>query len=391
MSEWATLPFGELYREPSRNGISVTKASRGEGVPMVNMKELFANDFISGQYSDLVPLTPAQLEKWGLEDGDLLFGRRSLTLAGAGKVAILRSPPHRAVFESSMIRARLDGSRACPQFYFYLFRSRPGRQIMETIVEQVAVAGIRSSDLARLKVPVPPLGEQRRIAAVLGAMDDLIESNRAAIANLRAMGLAAYEAASDGGDVVRFAEVAALVREGVRGDQLEGGTPYVGLEHFGTEGAGITDIGDAASVDSGKSRFRAGDVLYGKLRPYFQKVDRPGFDGVCSTELWVLRPTVSWGAATLHAIVARPEFTRFAMAGNTGTRMPRANWAHVASMPVPVPPAATRTRVDRHLDALWRGVVGLSAEVSEMTNIRDSLLPLLISGQVQVNSEWLGE
>jgi type I restriction enzyme S subunit len=178
MSEWARAPFGDLYAEGSRNGISIPKATRGEGVPMVNMKELFAHDFISDQHTERVPATDDQLRKWGLEDGDLLFGRRSLTLAGAGKISIVKRPPHRAVFESSVIRTRLDRSLASPEFYFYLFKSAPGRQIMETIVEQVAVAGIRSSDLAKLRVPVPPLHEQRRIASVLGALDDLIETER---------------------------------------------------------------------------------------------------------------------------------------------------------------------------------------------------------------------
>ena len=144
---------------------------------MVNMRELFAHDFLSDQATELVPISPESLAKWRLEDGDLLFGRRSLTLEGAGKCSIVVMPPVPTVFESSLIRVRLDQRRACPRFFFYLFKSRLGRTLIETIVEQVAVAGIRSSDLARLHVPVPPIHVQRQIAGVLGALDDLIEAN----------------------------------------------------------------------------------------------------------------------------------------------------------------------------------------------------------------------
>lgn len=387
MTEWSTAPFGELYLEGSRNGISVSKSDRGSGVPMVNMKELFANDVITDQHSDLVPIDESQLDKWSLIDGDLLFGRRSLTLAGAGKVSIVRKPPHRSVFESSMIRVRLDPSNAVPSFYYYLFKSHSGRQIMETIVEQVAVAGIRSSDLARVKVPVPPVDEQRRIASVLGALDDLIETNRQAIADLRSVAQASFDAASRDGDVVPFSEIAVQVRDSVSGPDLISGTPYLGLEHFATDGGGITGRGDASDVDSNKSRFRAGDVLYGKLRPYFRKVDRPGFDGVCSTEIWVLRPLAAWSAAMLDAIVSRPEFTEFAMAGSGGTRMPRANWNHVETMPVAVPSEMYRAKLDTHLEDLWRARVQLSEEIADLTTARDELLPLLMSGKVRVSAD----
>ena len=359
-------------------------------MPMVNMRELFANDFISDQHSERVPVTEGQLSKWGLEDGDLLFGRRSLTLAGAGKVSIICKPSERSVFESSIIRVRLDAAKASPRFYFYLFKSATGRDIMETIVEQVAVAGIRSSDLARLDVPVPPLPEQQRIAAVLSAFDELIETNTAAATDLRALALAAFDEACRDGDVAPFGEIAAQVREVVAGNGLSADTAYLGLEHFGTDGEGISGIGNASTVDSNKSRFSAGDVLYGRLRPYFRKFDRPGFDGVCSTEVWVLRPKTGWGAATLNAVVARPGFTDFAMAGNTGTRMPRANWSHVATMPVPVPPAHRRAKVDHHLDELWRAVVRLTEETADLTRTRDELLALLMVGKVRV-SENLAE
>jgi type I restriction enzyme S subunit len=352
---------------------------------MVNMKELFAHDVISDQHGELVPLSASEIERWSLADGDLLFGRRSLVRSGAGKVSLVKQPPASTVFESSLIRSRLDRRQADPAFYFYFFRSGPGRDLMETIVEQTAVAGIRSSDLGNLIVPTPPLAEQRRIAAVLCSLDDLIESHRETIASLRALAIAALNAASVEGDVVPFAEVALLVRDGVARGDLEPGTPYLGLEHFGLDGEGIIGVGDAGAVVSNKTRFQSGDVLYGKLRPYFRKHDRPGFDGVCTTEIWVLRPRGAWGGATLNAIVARREFTEFAMAGSGGTKMPRASWDHVGCMPVRVPPESSRLGLDEQLEALWRAQVGLADEVADLIRTRDELLPLIMSGAIRVN------
>jgi len=384
MTDWDWVEFSDLYAVPSKNGMMAPSKVRGAGALLVNMREIFAFDRISNQTMERAPLPATNSDAWLLRARDLLFARQSLTLAGAGKVSIVLETTEPMTFESHIIRVRLDPSKADPLFYYYLFRSPVGRSLIEGIVEQVAAAGIRASDLGKLKVPCPGRPEQRRIASVLGALDNLIEDNIAAIADLRALAAAMYEAASQDGEILPFGEVATLVRDGVSGDQLSTGTPYLGLEHFATDGAGITGVGDASSVESNKSRFLAGDVLYGKLRPYFRKVDRPGFNGVCSTEIWVLRPEVGWAASVLHAIVAKPEFTEFAMAGNTGTRMPRASWAHVASMPVSVPPVNRRSLVGRQLEQLWRATTGLSDEIAELTRARDELLPMLMSGKVRV-------
>lgn len=384
MTEWGVAAFGDLYAVPSKSGIMAPSRVRGAGVRLVNMKEIFAYDRISAQAMERAPIPSRKPEDWLLKPGDLLFARQSLTRAGAGKVSIVEETREPITFESHIIRIRLDGARALGQFYYYLFRSSIGRDLVESIVEQVAAAGIRASDLARLPVPVPPLDEQRRIAGVLGALDDLIETNRQQISRLRDVARAYFESAAGDGDEVSFGDVAQLVRQGVSRDALSAGTPYLGLEHFGTDGAGITGVGDAGTVDSNKSRFTEGDVLYGKLRPYFRKYDRPGFSGVCSTEIWVLRGAEPYGSATVSALVARPDFTEFAMQGSGGTRMPRADWNHVASMPVAVPAREQLDKVEPHLDALWRAGVDLQNEVTVLTRARDELLPLLMSGRVRV-------
>jgi len=238
--------------------------------------------------------------------------------------------------------------------------------------------------LANIPVCRPPASEQQRIAGVLGALDDLIETNRQQISRLREVAQAYFESVARDGDAVTFGDVAQPVRQGVSRDRLSAGTPYLGLEHFGTDGSGIAGVGDAGTVESNKSRFTAGDVLYGKLRPYFRKYDRPGFDGVCSTEIWVLRGVEPYASAIVAALVAQPEFTEFAMQGSGGTRMPRADWRHVASMPVVVPLREQLHEVEPRLDALWRAGVDLQKEVTELTRARDELLPLLISGMVRV-------
>src|SRR5207253_660563 len=74
--------------------------------------------------------------------------------------------------------ARLDKTKVDPIFFYYFFNSPIGRSAIESIVEQVAAAGIRGSDLAQLNVPRVPFETQRAIAHSLGTLDDKIELNR---------------------------------------------------------------------------------------------------------------------------------------------------------------------------------------------------------------------
>lgn len=189
---WKEHLFGTLLADPVRNGIYKTKEFHGTGVRVVNMGELFAYDFISSQDMKRVELTTSEKEKFCLNDGDLLFARRSLVLEGSGKCSLVVSPPEMLTFESSLIRARPNPSIASSRFLYYLFTSPVGRYQIISIASQTAVSGIRGTDLAQLKLLIPPLDTQRNIASVLSAYDDLIENNEKRIKALEEMAQLLY-------------------------------------------------------------------------------------------------------------------------------------------------------------------------------------------------------
>ena len=119
---WDTVRFGDLYKEDSRNGLTKPSKVRGSGFKMINMGELFANDRIFDIPMELVPLKDSE-KKAKVENGDLLFARQSLVLEGAGKCSIVMKTSPLTVFESHIIRVRLNRSEANPLFYYYYFKS----------------------------------------------------------------------------------------------------------------------------------------------------------------------------------------------------------------------------------------------------------------------------
>lgn len=193
LSNMSFVPLGDLLLEPLRNGLTKPKAVRGDGVKMIGMGEIFANSRIGAISMSRVPVTEKELSNNCIKNGDILFARQSLALEGAGKCSIVIDVTEETVFESHLIRARIDSSKANPYFVYYYFNSYVGKEHIKTIVEQVAAAGIRGSDLVRLKVPCPDLETQDRIAAILSALDEKIAINRAINDNLQQQLFSLYE------------------------------------------------------------------------------------------------------------------------------------------------------------------------------------------------------
>jgi len=169
--------FEELYLVPTRNGLTRPSKVRGSGIKMINMGELFAYSRINNPLMELVQVNEKELENFGVLKGDLLFARQSLVAEGAGKCSIVVDAPEPTVFESHLIRVRLDPMQADPNYYYYFFSSEIGNGMVQGMVMEVAASGIRGSDLAKIKVLYPPLTTQQRIASILSAYDDLIEVN----------------------------------------------------------------------------------------------------------------------------------------------------------------------------------------------------------------------
>ena len=177
---------------------------------------------------------------------------------------------------------------------------------------------------------------------------------------------------------------------------------YLALEHVESWTGRYSDAGPDVVFDSQVKRFRAGDVLFGKLRPYLAKVVRPDRDGVCVGEFLVLRPRdctmlpdyLKWLLRTKPVINA-------INASTYGTKMPRTNWQFIGGMKQLLPPLPEQEAIVRYLDYVERRIrryidakqklVGLLEELKQATIYEavtrglDPDVPLKPSGV-----EWLG-
>ena len=266
-----------------------------------------------------------------------------------------------------------------------------------------AIPSTSRPDFYNLPVCVPPLATQRRIAAILGALDDKIELNRQTNQTLEQIAQAIFKSwfiDFDGCDDLVNSELGMIPkgwRVGTLGDvmvekritvqpqDLSPDTPYIGLANMPQGSITLTEWGLAEEATSAKISFAKGDILFGKLRPYFKKVGIAPMDGICSSDMLVIRASdLQWYGFGLCLLTYDP-FIQYTSAVSTGTRMPRVSWKAMSAYKVAIPPDKLAGEFSEVVNAFALKMLLNIEESRSLAELRDTILPKLISGELDVS------
>ena len=261
--------------------------------------------------------------------------------------------------------------------------------------------------LLRFDFVVPDLAEQQRITAILSAYDDLIENNLQRIEILEEMAQNLYREwfvkfrfpgyekvrmvdsplgkIPEGWEVLKLGEIAQEVRRGVAKGKLEEPMPYVGLEHMPRKSLALDSWEVVTELGSNKLIFEPGEILFGKIRPYFHKVSVAPFHGICSADTIVIRPIDDNLSALVTAVVSNEDFVAHATATSNGAKMPRANWKVLVEYPVVRPTPDLLSQFSRMFGDVIKQQQILVKRNAVLRQTRDLLLPKLISGELDVS------
>lgn len=402
---WGTIRFGDLYSTESRNGLTKPSKIRGSGYKMINMGELFANDRIYDIPMELAPLKDTEKINAKIEIGDLLFARQSLVLEGAGKCSIVMEVSPLTVFESHLIRVRLDRKRALPMFYYYYFKSPLSP--MASIVSQCAQAGIRGSDLQELNVIFPPLYIQNKIAQILSYYDDLIENNQKQIKLLEEAAQRLYkewfidlrfpghettpivDGVPEGWtrccleNVISFNPKVSLSKE-----RLKQSVPMSALSTTSM----ILDFNEFTTTYSNAgSKFQNGDTLLARITPCLENGKTAFVSGiessegaVGSTEYIVMREK-EINPYMVYLLARTEDFRQAAINSMTGSDgRQRAQVDKLKTLPYLKPTIQVIELFARCVEPMFIQIQTKNRQNMELKQARDRLLPKLMSGEIEV-------
>lgn len=214
--------------------------------------------------------------------------------------------------------------------YYHLFLVRD--QLI-SLANGAAQQNLNLKTIRDFEILLPPLAEQKRIAEILGSVDDKIEANSRLLNSLDELLRLEYVGSISNRSALTISDIAVEVKNSVSPDEINDDELYVGLEHLPRRNVWLREWGRGEDITSNKSRFKRGDILFGKLRPYFHKVVVAPADGICSTDIIVVRPKPGYEKLALQ-VLSSDEVVAHATNASNGTRMPRTKWADLRDFEV---------------------------------------------------------
>jgi len=410
MNLWPEVTLEEVYAEGSRNGLTRPKSVRGAGYPMINMGELFAHERIGAIEMERVQMSERELAAFSVLKGDLLFARQSLVAAGAGKCSIVKAVAEPTTFESHLIRIRLNEQKADPSFFFYYFLSPIGKGNVQSLVMQVAAAGIRGSELAKLRVPLPPLPMQQRIAGILSSYDELIENNQRRIRILEDMARSLYREwfvhfrysghesvplvdsplgqIPQGWEVKKLRDIAVVNRTQINAKTAPDELHYIDIASVSP---GQIDYVTTYTFSDAPGRARRvvqhGDVLWSCVRPNRRShalVMHPETNTIASTGFAVLTAKAV-PYTFLYCATTTDDFVSYLTNNASGAAYPAVTATTFEKAELLIPSSALLTLFGESTIAMMEQAHTLQRQTANLRRTRDLLLPRLLSGQVALN------
>lgn len=336
------------------------------------------------------------------EDGDILFARIYPCLDNR-KIAVAKVDDKGfGSTEFFVLRAKED--IADQNFVYYLSVSD---LIVQTAINSyVGASGRQRADLKFIKNSrfyIPNYCNQRKIAAILSTYDDLIEVNKKRIKILENIALELYKewfvrfrfpewestefkkGLPSDWERVALKSLCKEVRKSIKLENLEDDERYVGLEHLSRRDFCIYERSTTQSVYSDKLQFEKYDILFGKIRPYLHKVCLANFDGICSTDIIVVRPVNQNALLYLLFTVSSEAFIDLATVSAKGTKMPRADWDFLNKTEISLPPKKMLETFNSFCEPVIEKIFYHLDQIDMLCKFKESLLPRLILGELSVD------
>lgn len=303
---------------------------------------------------------------------------------------IIKSQPENFLVSTGFAVIDVNTNVLDADFLYYLLTQDALVEALHAIAEQSTSAypSIKPSDLENLEIEIPDLDTQRKIADVLSSLDRKITQNTDVNENLADLLQTIYQE--------RFSDVSLASVQGNLSDlctyskdrvpisQLNAST-YFSTENMLPGKAGATEATSLPTTQQ-TTACHKGDTLISNIRPYFKKIVYCEDECGCSTDVLCFTPTQSQYAAYLFSTLYADKFFAFMVAGSKGTKMPRGDKQQIMSYPVALPSNEELGEFNDLALPILTQIHSNRSENKRFSAVRDSLLPKLMSGELDVSA-----
>jgi type I restriction enzyme S subunit len=345
-------------------------------------------------------ILPEEQDKYLATKGDLLMCE-----GGASGRTAIWNEDYDISFQNHVHRIRpKDLKEISPKYLLYYFEWFIKNGFASDLIKGVTISSLSQSGLRSIEVTYPPIDEQHKIVELLedhlsrldAALVDIKQAKLKAAQFRRSILQAAFIGYFSDESFLLGTEIPPSWRRISMGKVLQPrkqkdipstfpGLPYIGMEHVVRDMGLIDSFGSSSDYRSSAPRVYEGDVLYGRLRPYLNKVVISPCEAFASGEFITLPPNEEIMGKFLQLRLLSQDFVEFAGTLDTGDR-PRVSWEQISQFELALPPIDEQIKMisilEDHLSRLDASVNLADAMEKQSFGLRRSLLQAAFTGQL---------
>ena len=385
-----------------RNGINCKQKKDGLGSKVTRIQTI-ADGTVNPNKVGYANLTESENKKYRLKIGDVLFSHINSPIH-VGKTAYVEKD-YGLIHGMNLLCFRTS-EEVDPKFLEYYLKNLYWSGFWKTVCKQsVNQASVNMQDIKKVTFAYPSLILQKRIVAILdeafAGIDTAIANTEKNLANARELFESflslVFNKQSEGWEERKLGDICSITSKLV--DPRD--NRFIDLKHVGA-GNIVSFTGDLIQVQtardegliSGKFIFDEHMVLYSKIRPYLMKVARPNFIGLCSADIYPLKPLANLlDRDFLYYLLLHNKFTKYAIAGSDRAGMPKVNREHLFQYSVALPEVFEQKKITEQLDVIaiesHKIEIIYKQKLNSLKELKQSLLQKAFSGELTAKPDKL--
>lgn len=388
MTNWKTYKIGDIYKVTS--GLSKPRSEFGFGYPFVTFKDVFYNFFIPEAIESLANTTEKERKSCSVKRGDIFLTRTSETMNELGMSAVALKDYENATFNGFTKRLRLKEEISVvvdPVFIGYYFRTPHIRNQIGMHASMTTRASLNSEAINSIEIEIPHIKTQVRIGEILKSLDNKIELNRRMNQTLEQMAQTLFkhyfvdgideDNLPEGWKKGRFDEIyenydkKRIPLSNRQREERKGIFPYYGaaslvdyVNDFIFDGTYILLGEDGTVID--KNGYPILQYVWGKFWVNNHAHILQGKSVFSTNHLYILLKDT----LVSHLV--------------TGAVQPKINQTNLNNLVVTIPEEKLCMKFSKEIEPLFEMIKLNHNQIGNLTKTRDTLLPKLMSGEIDV-------
>ena len=400
MKNWESVKLGDLYEV--HNGLSKGGKFFGSGYPFLTFSTVFNNYFLPEELTDFVQSTEKERESYSILRGDVFVTRTSETSDELGMSCVALKDYPNATYNGFTKRMRPITDRVLPEYIGYYMRMPSFRGEFQAFSTMTTRASLKNEDLLSLEVKLPEIGEQKKIAGILSAYDALILNNQKQIKLLEEAAQRLYkewfvklrfpghenaeivDGMPEGWSKGTLGDIAIDSGKRETKDNRRNYSYYLPIDCLPKKSLYYQQMNDIGLAESSLVAFKAKDILFGAMRPYFHKVVVARDNGLTRSTCFVINAKSKDVWEYLLMLLFDTDTIDYATQISVGTTMPYVRWKDFVNMSVLIPTIEMCKKFGEIVNPIINKANLLAVENIKIVEARDRLLPKLMSGEIEV-------